>query len=96
VSIRREKERELEDVFHIPKGHIIIDIPRPELLRAEPRINKTDIQVMDRKEIKTLDDFTPVAKAIRSRIAPDWAIMLITDEKYRKTVAKKAEKILFS
>jgi HD superfamily phosphohydrolase len=96
VSTRREKERELEDVFHIPKGHIIIDIPRPELLRAEPRINKTDIQVMDRNEIKTLDDFTPVAKAIRSRIAPDWAIMLITDEKYRKIVAKKAERILFS
>jgi HD superfamily phosphohydrolase len=95
VSTRREKERELEDIFCIPKGHIIIDIPRPELLRAEPRINKTDIQVMDRNEIKTLDDFTPVAKAIRSRIAPDWAIMLIADEKYRKTVAKKAEKILF-
>jgi len=96
VSTRREKERELEDTFCIPKGHIIIDIPRPELLRAEPRINKTDIQVMDRNVIKTLDDFTPVAKAIRSRIAPDWAIMCITDEKYRKTVAKKAEGILFS
>ena len=74
VSTRREKERNLEDVFHIPKGHIIIDIPHPELLRAEPRIHKTDIQVIDRKEIKTLDDFTPIAKAIRSRIAPDWAI----------------------
>lgn len=96
VSTRRQKEHELEDTFCIPKGHIIIDVPRPELLRAEPRINKTDIQVMDRNEIKTLDDFTPVAKAIRSRIAPDWAIMLITDEKYRKTVAKKAERILFS
>jgi HD superfamily phosphohydrolase len=96
VSIRREKERKLEDLFHIPKGHIIIDVPRLELLRAEPRINKTDIQVIDRKEIKTLDDFTPVAKAIRSRIAPDWALMLITDEKYRKVVAKKAESILFS
>jgi HD superfamily phosphohydrolase len=96
MSTRREKERELEDTFCIPKGHIIIDIPRPELLRAEPRINKTDIQVIDRKEIKTLDDFTPVAKAIRSRIAPDWTIMLITDEKYRKNVAKKAERILFS
>jgi len=96
MSTRREKERELEDTFCIPKGHIIIDIPRPELLRAEPRINKTDIQVIDRNEIKTLDDFTPIAKAIRSRIAPDWAIMLITDEKYRKNVAKKAEGILFS
>ena len=96
VSTRREKERNLEDAFHIPKGHIIIDIPHPELMRAEPRINKTDIQVIDKKEIKTLDDFTPVAKAIRSRIAPDWALMIVTDEKYRKSVAKKAEKILFS
>jgi HD superfamily phosphohydrolase len=96
VSIRRENERRLEDMFHIPKGHIIIDIPRPELLRAEPRINKTDIQVIDKNESKTLDDFTPVAKAIRSRITPDWALMLITDEKYRKIVAKKAERILFS
>jgi HD superfamily phosphohydrolase len=96
VSNRRQKEHELEDVFGIPKGHIIIDLPQPELLRAEPRINNTDIQVMDRNKIKSLDDFTPIAKAIRSRIAPDWALMLITDEKYRKTVAKKVERLLFS
>jgi uncharacterized protein len=93
---RREKEQELEDAFHIPKGHIIIDIPRPELLRAEPRIHKTDIQVMDRNNLKTLDDFTPVAKAVRLRIAPDWAMMILTDEKYRQKVAKKAEHIVFS
>lgn len=96
VSNRRQKERNLEDIFHIPKGHIIIDIPHPELLRAEPRINKTNIQVIDKKEIKTLDDFTPIAKAIRSRIAPDWALMIITDEKYRNSVAKKAKSVLFS
>jgi HD superfamily phosphohydrolase len=96
VSKRREKERELEDVFHIPKGHIIIDVPRPELLRAEPRINNTDIQVINRDEIKSLDDFTPIAQAIRSRISPDWALMLITDDKYRQKVAKKVERFLFS
>ncbi|HUT00115.1 MAG TPA: HD domain-containing protein [Candidatus Thermoplasmatota archaeon] len=96
VSNRRQKEHELEDVFGIPKGHIIIDLPQPELLRAEPRINNTDIQVIDRNKIKSLDDFTPIAKAIRSRIAPDWSLMIITDEKYRKIVAKKVEKLLFS
>jgi uncharacterized protein len=93
---RHEKERELEDTLHIPKGHVIIDIPRPELLRAEPRINKTDIQVMDRDTVKSLDDFTPVAKAIRSRISPDWAMMILTDEKYRQKVSKKAKLIMFS
>lgn len=96
VSKRRQKEQELEDLFHIPKGHIIIDVPRPELLRAEPRINNTDIQVINRNEVKSLDDFTPVAQAIRSRISPDWALMLVTDEKYRRNVARKVQRILFS
>jgi HD superfamily phosphohydrolase len=96
VVKRREKEREIEDALNIPSGHVIIDIPRPELLRAEPRIHKTDIQILDRNRVKTLDDFTPIAKAIRSRIAPDWALMILTDEKYRHRVAKKAGHLIFS
>jgi len=96
VNVRRQKERELENAFDIPKGHLIIDIPRLELLKAEPRIDKTDISVIDRDKVKKLDDFTPIAKAIRSRITPDWIVMIITDERYRETVSKKAEEILFN
>lgn len=95
VTYRRQKEQELENAFDIPQGHLIIDIPRPELLMAEPRLHKTDIFVIDRNEIKTLDDFTPIAKAIRSRTTPDWIVMIITDEKYRDVVSKKAEILLF-
>ncbi len=96
VSLRRQKEQELEDVFGIPAGHIIIDIPQPELLRSEPRINDTDIQVIDRDHVKSLDDFTPIAKAIRSRVAPDWILMIVSDEKYRKKIARKIQQVLFS
>lgn len=96
MNLRRKKEQELENTFNIPRGHLIIDIPRPELLRAEPRINKTDILIIDRDEIKTLDDYTPIAEAIRSRITPDWTVMILTDEKYRETVSKKAEELLFA
>jgi hypothetical protein len=95
VGLRREKERELENLFDIPRGHLIIDVPQHELLMAEPRINKTDIGVVDGDEVKSLDDFTPVAKAIRSRVAPDWCIMIITDETFREVVSEKAEEILF-
>ena len=93
---RREKEREIEETLGIPRGHIILDIPQAELLRAEPRINRTDIRILDGRSLKSLDDFTPVAQAIRSRIAPDWAVMIITDERYRKLVAKKAPQLIFS
>jgi HD superfamily phosphohydrolase len=93
---RRQKEREIEEALKIPRGHLILDIPQPELLRAEPRINRTDIRILDGRSLKTLDDFTPIAQAIRSRIAPDWAMMIITDERYRKLVAKKAPPLIFS
>ncbi|RLF27828.1 MAG: hypothetical protein DRN05_05100 [Thermoplasmata archaeon] len=96
IDFKREKERELEDILHIPRGHVIIDVPYPELQRAEPRIRKTDIHVVDDEDLKTLDDFTPIAGAIRSRVTPDWVIMIVTDEKYRNVVSKKAEKILFN
>ena len=95
VSFKRRKELELEDAFNIPHGHLIIDIPRTELLVSEPRLHKTDIFVVDQGEVKILDEFTPIAKAIRSRITPDWIVMIITDEKYRDVVSKKAEGVLF-
>lgn len=95
IPRRKEKEQELEEIFHIPKGHVILDVPRPELLRSEPRIHKTDIEVIDRDEVRSLDDFTPIAKAIRSRVAPDWVVMIVTEEKYREKVAKKVASVLF-
>ena len=93
---RRQKESELEQALGIEKGHVIIDAPHLDLIRAEPRISQTDISVVDKNKINSLDNFTPVAKAIRSRLIPDWMVMVVTDDKYRDIVSKKAEKILFS
>jgi HD superfamily phosphohydrolase len=94
--IRREKELEIENSLNIEKGHLIIDIPQIDLLRAEPRINKTDIAIFDKDKIFDIDNFTPIAKAIKSRIIPDWVIMVITDDKYRTEVSKKARGLLFN
>jgi len=95
VDFRRRKEIEFEEKLSIPMGHIIIDVPRTELFLSEPRINKTDIQIIDKDEVKTLDEFSPVGGAVRKKYIPDWAMMIITDEKNRETVGKNAEKILF-
>ena len=95
VKFRRKKEQELEELLSIPSGHVIIDAPFRELHQAEPRIDQTDIVIVDKNETKTLDEYTPVAKAIRLRPIPDWIVMIVTDEKYRDVVSKKAEEILF-
>ena len=93
---RREKEIEFEELLGIPRGHIIIDIPENELHQAEPRIDKTDIKILDGNEIKPFDSYTPIGGALKSRVIPDWVVMIVTDEKYRNMVSKKADEILFN
>jgi HD superfamily phosphohydrolase len=95
VKYRREKEKELEEFFNIPAGHIIIDVPFKELHLTEPRIDLMDISIFNENKTNNLDCYTPVAKAIKSRIIPEWALMIVTDEKYRNIVAKKVKELLF-
>jgi len=93
---RRKKEKEIEDTLGIPSGHIIIDIPSPEVYLSEPRIDKVEIKiVMEDKSVKKLEDFTPLANALKLRRIPDWCLMVITDEKYKEKVSEKVEDILF-
>ncbi len=95
-SLKKEKEKELEDTLNIPKGHVILDVPYAEIHLSEPRIDLTNISIFDKNQIRPLNDFTPVPEAIRLRGIPDWRVMIITDEKYRDLVEKNAEKVLFN
>jgi HD superfamily phosphohydrolase len=88
TEFRRKKEQDIEEILNIPAGHVIIDVPRKELYQAEPRIEKTDITIIDEEDQKKIDFYTPVAKAIRSRAIPDWMVMIVTDEKYRDIISK--------
>jgi hypothetical protein len=96
-AFRRKKEREIEEELNVPTGHIIIDVPFPDVYLSEPRIDRVDIKILmdDNKEIRRFGEFTPLADAIKSRKIPDWSLMVITDEKYKEKVAKKVENILF-
>ncbi len=94
-GLRREKEREFEDELNIPRGHLIIDVPYTELHLSEPRIDKTDTLILDYSGVKKLEDLTPMSNAIKSRVIPDWMIMIVVDERYRDAVNKNAEKILY-
>jgi len=95
-KIRKEKEQEFEEKLGIPHGHIIIDPPCKELHLSEPRIDQTDIIVLDGQNKKKLENYTPIGEAVKKRPIPDWFIMIVTDEKYRDKVSANAKKILFN
>lgn len=96
VSFRREMEARFEETLSIPKGHIIIDTPSIDLHQAEPRIQEIDMPIVDEGKVKTLTHYTPVAEAISMRSIPDWDVMILTDDQYRKQVSDNAERILYS
>lgn len=96
INTKREKEIEIENKLSIPTGHVIIDIPHNEISKTEPRLNNMNIKILENNKQKIVDDFTPITKAIRSKKIPDWSIMIITDDRYRDIVQKKAEKIIFN
>jgi len=93
---RRSFEARFEEILSIPEGHIIIDVPMVDLLAAEPRIQEVDMPVLENDEVKMLTNYTPVAAAIGMRKIPDWDLMILSDEKYRKNIIQYANKILFS
>lgn len=95
-KIRKEKEKEIEDALKIPRGHIIIDVPRQDVHLSEPRINQTNIKVVDQNKSWSFDNLTPIAKAIKEKSIPEWTIMIIADEKFRDAITKNAEKLLFN
>jgi uncharacterized protein len=94
-AYRRKIEQCFEETLDIPQGHIIIDAPSFDLHQAEPRIQEIDMPIIENGTTNTLTYYTPVAEAISMRSIPDWDIMIITDEPYRKKVEKYVEEILY-
>jgi HD superfamily phosphohydrolase len=94
-EFRMQKERELCRKASVPEGNIIIDVPFEELKISEPRINMTDIKILDGSKLRPLSKYSPLARALRIRDVPDWKIMVATDEKYRDQVTKVVENKLF-
>jgi HD superfamily phosphohydrolase len=90
----RAREDELSDKLSIPKGHIIIDIPKSELQISEPRIKRTQVKIRD-KDLKPLSKYSPLAKALQVRSIPDWELMIAVDTAYYEKAAGLVEKTLF-
>lgn len=43
--------------------------------------------------IRNLDELTPIARAIKEKVIPDWYLMVVSEERYRRE-GEKIEKIL--
>ncbi|MEM3396085.1 MAG: HD domain-containing protein [Thermoplasmata archaeon] len=92
---RKEAEERIARMSNAGNGNVIIDIPIPELLLSEPRIDKTEVKVVAENGATMLSKLSPLAEALRIRNVVDWVVMVSCHPKYRKDVEKVVERGLF-
>ncbi|HEQ78730.1 MAG TPA: hypothetical protein ENN76_00525 [Euryarchaeota archaeon] len=87
-----EMEKELALRSGGQVGDVIVDIPEKSLLLSEPRIRRTDINVVDKKgRVKPLSKHSPIADAIGRRMVSPWAILVLCKPELRTKVQSKAK-----
>jgi len=91
---RRQVEEEIATRAGIEPGHVIIDVPSSELPVSEPRISLMDVRILQQNKVKLLPKLSPIASALQTRRAYDWAVMVACPEKHKAKVAKAAQKVL--
>ncbi len=94
-AARREAEDAIARKAGAPEGHVIVDIPLPELLVSEPRIAQTDVTIVDEGSATRLSRISPLARALQQRAVSDWAVMVASEPSVRPRVARAAPGVLF-
>ncbi len=91
---RRRVEREIAEASGIEPWYVLIDIPENIAQLSEPRLNKTNVKVIDGNQIHDLSRYSPLARALQLRRVHDWALMIVTKKEYVEKVRREAARIL--
>jgi len=92
---RRKMESELERRANAPPGTVLVDVPDPGLVLSEPRLKRTDINVLGERP-EPLSAISSLARALQRRPPVPWCLMVSCQEEIREDVARAAEKVVWS
>lgn len=92
---RRAVEDSIADRANAKRGEVILDMPRPELLVTEPRMNQLDVKILDGKKVRPLRRLSGLSKTLQRREVSDWILLVSCDPKAREAVGKAAPKVIF-
>ncbi|MDR0309384.1 MAG: HD domain-containing protein [Candidatus Methanoplasma sp.] len=92
---RKQLEREIADRAGVDVSDVIVDIPPRPVLLSNMNIGKTDVSILDPEgKVKSLAKLSTVAKALQSRDAFGWSLLIASPEEHRDAVLKASRKIL--
>ena len=92
---RRQLEEEIASSAGVDPRDVIADIPSESALLSKVRIGKTDVSIIDSEDrVRSITKYSSVAKALQSRGAIDWAVMISAPEKDQEAVRRAAVRAL--
>ena len=73
---------------------VIVDIPSKSTLLSKVKIGKTDVSILDGDKVKSITKYSSIAKAVQSRSAIEWVLMVSSPEEKRESVRDAVLRIL--
>ncbi|MFO8109624.1 MAG: HD domain-containing protein [Thermoplasmata archaeon] len=92
IDFIRALERNIASRKHISPNNVIVDIPDKELKLSEPRLEKTNIKVLDDGRLDDMYKYSPLCRALQKRPSISWVLMVSCPRELRDTVEEAARK----
>lgn len=93
-SIRR-MERSIASRARVSDEKVIVDVPNEELKLSEPRLDKTNIKVLDDGKLHDMFRYSPLCRALQKRPSISWIMMVSCPEGLKDTVRRCVQEELF-
>ena len=94
VNGRKRLENEIASTAGMDPEDVIVDISSKSTLLSKVKIGKTDVSILDGDKVKSITKYSSIAKAVQSRSAIEWVLMVSSPEEKRESVRDAVLRIL--
>ena len=92
---RHALEQEIAAAAGVDPTRIIVDIPSESTLLSKIKIGKTDVSIIDSEDkVRSITKYSSVSKALQSREAIDWCVLVSAPKDDYESVSKAARRVL--
>ncbi len=78
----------------VSEEKVLVDVPHKELKLSEPRLSRTDIKVLDKDRLYSLDKYSPLARALKRRPTQSWGLMVSCPRELREELGHAARDLI--
>jgi len=92
---RASAEDRIAERAGLEPGQVIVDVPLPELLLSEPRIQQTEVTILDDGTARGFSEVSTLGRALQARQVVDWVVMVAAPSEAVSSVRKACTSVLF-